>query len=150
MTDPVHVMTSDEAATLLADAELFVSTVTVSAEKLPEARTWETETGSRLTAKAGDWWLTQGDRHWSVAADVFAATYEASGDSTYRKAAPIRAVRLPAPVTVATLEGDATANMGDWLVQNPSGEVWPVPADVFARIYAPKHVHGGRGVPGGC
>lgn len=137
MTDPLRVMTADGVATLLADAELYASTVTVSAERLTQARTWETETGSRLAAKAGDWWVTRGARQWSVAADVFDVTYVAAGNSTYRKTAPVRAVQLSAPVTLRTLEGDATANSGDWLVQNPSGEVWPVPADVFAQTYAP-------------
>jgi hypothetical protein len=37
--------------------------------------------------------------------------------------------------TLQTLEGLATGAPGDWLVRNPSGECWPVPADVFESRY---------------
>jgi len=47
----------------------------------------------------------------------------------------VRAWRVGEPTTVVTLEGPATAAAGDWIVQGPGGERWPVPAGQFERSH---------------
>jgi hypothetical protein len=40
-------------------------------------------------------------------------------------------------LVVETLEGDMTANVGDWIVKGVAGEGYPCRADIFAAIYEP-------------
>lgn len=107
----------------------------VSAERLAEDIAWTSSGGDLLTGRAGDWAVSDGIDRWTVADGVFRATYVAAGDGRWRKAARVRAVRVDERVEVMTLEGRAVAEAGDWVVRNPSGESWPVPAKVFARTY---------------
>ena len=120
---------------LLATGQTYGSALVVQAVQVTEDSSWTTAHGDRLKARAGDWWVFDGDDRWSVTADVFAATYEAVGDEGFRKTATVTAVQVDEPFAVDTLEGVATGAPGDWLVRNQTGECWPVPADVFARRY---------------
>jgi hypothetical protein len=38
---------------------------------------------------------------------------------------------------VRTLEGPSTAGAGDWIVESPGGERWPVSGRQFRRGYRP-------------
>lgn len=40
-------------------------------------------------------------------------------------------------IVVHTPEGMMTAKPGDWIVRSPTGELYPVRADVFAATYEP-------------
>jgi hypothetical protein len=120
---------------LLAGGKTYGSVLVVRAVQVTEDSSWTTEQGDELNARAGDWWVTDGDDRWSVTAGVFAATYEPVGDEGFRKTATVTAVQLDEPFAVDTLEGVATGAAGDWLVRNQTGECWPVPAAVFARRY---------------
>ncbi|WP_175616190.1 PGDYG domain-containing protein [Mycobacterium sp. GA-1841] len=126
----------EEIDELLDGAGRYRSTIIVGAVQIQQESDWTTARGDPLQMAAGDWWVTddRGDR-WSVAADVFAQTYEQLPDGRYRKAAQVVATELTETVTVQTLEGLATAEPGDWLVRNPGGECWPVPAADFSRRY---------------
>lgn len=125
----------DEVAALLEQARWFRSTATVHAVRLTDEHRWTTAAGDELVGAAGDWLLSEGDDTWTVAADVFAATYEPVADGIYRKVALVQAAQLAEDVEVITLEGIATAGPGDWLARNPGGDVWPIPAEVFADRY---------------
>lgn len=39
--------------------------------------------------------------------------------------------------TIATLEGDMRANVGDWIIQGVKGELYPCKPDIFAATYEP-------------
>jgi hypothetical protein len=39
------------------------------------------------------------------------------------------------PLTIETLEGDLTAQIGDWILRGPEGECWPVKGSIFAAAY---------------
>lgn len=42
----------------------------------------------------------------------------------------------PSPyVTIATLEGDMRASLGDWIIQGVKGEVYPCKPDIFEVLY---------------
>lgn len=43
------------------------------------------------------------------------------------------AMRLP--VVIETLEGDMTANPGDWIIKGVAGELYPCKPDIFAATY---------------
>ena len=36
---------------------------------------------------------------------------------------------------VVTLEGDMTANVGDWIIKGVKGEVYPCKPDIFEKTY---------------
>lgn len=38
-------------------------------------------------------------------------------------------------ITIPTLEGDMTANRGDWIVKGVKGELYPVKPDIFELTY---------------
>ncbi len=119
----------------LKQADSYQSRLVVKAERLTATKTWLTANGSDLTAQPGDWIVSDGITSWTVAAYVFDATYVAIGDGRFRKAVVVTARQLQHRATVATIEGPARAGVGDWLVCNPGGEVWPVTATEFARRY---------------
>lgn len=119
----------------LVNANSYRSRLPVIAERLTAGILWLSDAGSALTASLGDWLLTDGESIWTVAADVFPETYRAMGDGRYVKTALVTARQLDHADEFMTLEGEALAAAGDWLVRNPSGEVWPVSDDEFARRY---------------
>ena len=128
-------LSTEELDDLLATGQTYGSVVVVRAVRVNEDTSWTTERGDPLSARAGDWWVIDGDDRWSVTADVFDATYESVGDDRFRKTPTVTAVQLNEPFAVQTLEGVATGAPGDWLVRNQTGECWPVGAKVFARRY---------------
>lgn len=40
-------------------------------------------------------------------------------------------------MVIHTLEGDMTANVGDWLIQGVKGEFYPCKHDIFVALYDP-------------
>lgn len=111
---------------------------------------WETPRGDQLTGKAGDWWVVAEDgSSRTVAADVFGAAYAQIERQVYRRIGTIRARQAQGRERVESLEGAAHAEPGDWIATDPSGNRWPIPAEVFAELYRP--VEGGvdSGTTGG-
>lgn len=54
-----------------------------------------------------------------------------------KKTRPIRARKLSADQTVATLEGNVTAKAGDFLCRGEAGEIWPQSAKTLEVRYTP-------------
>lgn len=128
---------ADDLHPLLDGAPRYRAAAPVHAQRLVEGRRWRTENGSDLDAAAGDWLLTDGRREWTVAAGVFDRSYDPLPDGTFRRSAPVEAVRLTADLDVPTLEGVSAAVAGDWLVRGVDGELWPVDDGHFRRRYTP-------------
>lgn len=38
-------------------------------------------------------------------------------------------------LTIHTLEGDMTAQVGDYIIEGVNGELYPIKADIFAKTY---------------
>jgi hypothetical protein len=115
----------------------------VTAEKRHRSWTWTTSAGEVMHADAGDWAVTGDDgRQWSVAAAVFESTYENVGPARYRRAGMVLARRATQPEVIPTWEGDAVAQPGDWIVQGPRDEQWPVPDGQFRDGYEGPHQAG--------
>ncbi len=110
----------------------------VSAERVDEAWTWTTSTGSAMQALPGDWRVRDGAREWSVRPPEFADMYEPAGDGRWRRRGSVRATRVEQPQTVQTLEGSAHAEDGDWIVEGENGERWVVPDAHFRQAYEPE------------
>jgi hypothetical protein len=119
----------------LGDAPVYEPIATVRASRLDAVHVWLSDNGSEMAGQPGDWLVTDGKIEWTIQDPVFRATYALQPDGSYRKTARIRAKQLTAEVAVETLEGDAVARPGDWLVTNQTGECYPVPPEVFAARY---------------
>lgn len=121
----------------------------VVARPLTEARTWTTRAGSVLRSEAGDWWVEdvpdpeaapEAGSGRGVAAAEFERLYRPvdAERGLYQRQGTVTAVRVTQPMQVATLEGQATAQPGDWLVTDDGGDSWPVPDAVFQAGYRPR------------
>ncbi|MGB7962030.1 MAG: hypothetical protein WCF12_03590 [Propionicimonas sp.] len=110
----------------------------VRAHLLTEDRSWTTGAGSSLRGRAGDWWVegTDGSVR-SVSAAEFPQLYAPMGDERYRRRGEVTAVQVTSGTVVATLEGDAIADPGMWIVTDDRGNSWPVPDNEFRRGYEP-------------
>lgn len=136
--DKEILLSNDKARNLLDHyGSEYCSNRVVHAKQLNEACTWTTKHGSLLSAQPGDWLLKEGGQEWTVARNIFEKTYTACGEGEYVKSAPIRAVKLDAPAVISTLEGESEAKEGDYLASNPEGDIWPIPAEEFERVYRP-------------
>lgn len=66
---------------------------------------------------------------------------------TFRKLpVEITAVKVTERRVIKTLEGDMTAEVGDWLITGVKGEVYPCKPDIFEQTY--ELVKGIINVPG--
>jgi hypothetical protein len=93
--------------------------------------------GERMRAEADDWAvIDDAGRERSVAAAVFESRYQQIGPNRYRRVGIVLAKRATSRQIVRTLEGDAVAEEGDWIIQGQSGERWPVRTDQFENSYA--------------
>lgn len=122
---------------LLRGASRYRSTAVVHATRLARPHAWRTGRGSALSARAGDWLITDGVQEWTVEADIFARTYRRLPDGRFAKDAPVDAVRTDRPLDVPTLEGVARAEAGDWVLRGVDGELWPVSDAYFRSTYTP-------------
>lgn len=112
---------------------------TVKAERLTEARSWQSGNGDNMTGQAGDWLLSDGKGQWTVKPDIFAKTYGQVPGSPgeYMKTALGTARRLTFPTQIQTLEGVGTGKAGDYLMRGPAGEQYIVGAEKFNSMYRP-------------
>lgn len=88
-----------------------------------------------LDGQPGDWLITDGNSSWPVDAAIFAKTYQRVAGDRYIKVANVMAIQLDEPFVVITLEGRAEAVAGDYLVQGPEGEAWPIRQAEFEATY---------------
>jgi hypothetical protein len=89
-----------------------------------------------MHAEAGDWAVIDDAGHErSVSADVFESTHEQVGPHRYRRAGTVLARRTQRREVITTLEGDAVAKKGDWILHGENGENWVVPNEQFQVTY---------------
>ncbi|MFN8070495.1 MAG: hypothetical protein U0R66_01585 [Mycobacterium sp.] len=127
--------------------ESFRRTGTVVAERRSAPWTWRTRSGHTMTARAGDWAVRDpdGDQWWSVKDDIFTTRYQPVDGRLWRRHGTVRARPARPGETMHTLEGEVTAEAGDWVVQGEGGERWTVPADEFGSRYE-RPIHAGPSV----
>ena len=47
----------------------------------------------------------------------------------------IRAFKTKKILKIKTLEGEMTANVGDWIIKGVAGELYPCKPDIFEKTY---------------
>jgi len=110
----------------------------VTARRLDEDHAWVTTHGDQLQGRAGDWVVESPDGgQRTVQHDEFLTLYEPISGDRWRRTGTVMARQASTRETVATLEGPARAEPGDWIVTAPDGSSWPVPAEVFRKSYEP-------------
>lgn len=108
----------------------------VTAVRLTETWEWKSDQGSTLAAQRGDWKVTADDgRVWSVDQERFPETYRLVSPDRYERVGAVRARCAHAGERVNTIEGEGTADQGDWVVEGASGERWLVPEEHFDDVY---------------
>ena len=106
----------------------------VWAERLRQARAWTSADGKVMEARPGDWCVRdEAGAERTVRDAQFRASHERVDGNRWARTGEVRAWQVSEPTTVLTLEGPVTAAAGDWIVQGPGGERWPVPAGQFER-----------------
>jgi hypothetical protein len=108
----------------------------VRAEQLAASHPWRNRAGDKLAGVAGDWHVVDesGDER-TVRDKEFRDSHEQLDGNRWCRTGTVRAWQVSDAVGVRTLEGDAEAQPGDWIIQGPSGVRWPVKDEQFARGY---------------
>jgi hypothetical protein len=109
----------------------------VHASVLTEPLTWTSGAGDELRGEAGDWRVTDDAGDLRTVSDAeFRSSHEPAGGGRWRRVGVYLAWQVSETAVISTREGDATARPGDWVVQAPSGDRWPVKDDQFRRTYS--------------
>ncbi len=110
----------------------------VRASQLSEPLAWAIYTGEQMHGVPGDWRVVDDAGNVRTVTDPdFQSSHEALGDGRWRRVGRYRAWQVSAAVVVRTKEGRATAQPGDWVVEAPTGERWPVRDSQFRWSYRP-------------
>ena len=105
----------------------------VRASRLSVPLAWNTHAGEQMY---GGWRvIDEGGNSWTVPDSDFQATHEPAGGDRGRRVGVYRAWQVDQATVIRTKEGRATTQQGDWIVEAPTGERWPVPDEQFRRNY---------------
>jgi hypothetical protein len=115
----------------------------VQASRLTGPFAWTNHAGEQLHGHAGDWRVIDDAGNLRTVTDPdFQSSHQPAGDGRWRRTGTYLAWQVSEAVVVRTKEGKATAHPGDWVVEAPTGERWPVRDKQFRWSYRPS-----RGVP---
>lgn len=119
----------------------------VRASQLTEPLAWTNHAGEQMHGYPGDWRVIDDAGNLRTVTDPdFQSSHEPAGDGRWRRVGTYRAWQVSEAVVVRTREGRATAAPGDWVVEAPTGERWPVRDEQFRWSYRPSRSD--PGVPG--
>lgn len=154
MTDPVKITALDPVIDKL-NFKAYKSTVERCFERFlpgpgePETQEIPTPWGESLTAKSGDYLVSEMDSQndrWPVDAEIFENSYEIVRPGVCVKTALTNLVPLvdvtdgdpDQMVTVYTLEGPETVRAGDfYLARGIHDEIWTYPEDKVKNVLKP-------------
>lgn len=92
--------------------------------------------GDELRGAPGDWRvIDEGGDERTVRDPEFQASHEPVAGEVWRRVGTFKAWRVTERVVLRTMEGRAVARTGDWVVEGPGGERWPVTDRQFRRTY---------------
>ncbi len=110
----------------------------VRASRLHEPLEWTTRAGEQMHGNSGDWRVVDEAGNMRTITDPdFRSSHEPAGVGRWRRAGRYRAWQVHEEVVVRTKEGKAAARVGDWIVEAPAGERWPVRSSQFQWSYRP-------------
>ncbi|HUN30879.1 MAG TPA: hypothetical protein VMU95_02580 [Trebonia sp.] len=122
----------------------------VQASKLTAPLVWTTYAGERMQGQAGDWRVVdQAGNVRTVTEEDFQSSHESLGRGRWRRVGRYRAWPVREDVVVRTKEGKATACAGDWIVEAPTGDRWPVRVRQFEMTYRPVQDSAALSIPAG-
>ena len=108
----------------------------VRARRLSAQHTWVQDNGDVLQGEAGDWRVVDPEGGERTVGDLqFRASHLHRGGEEWDRTGVFVAWQLTETTVVRTLEGRSTAAAGDWIVESPGGERWPVPDGQFQQGY---------------
>ena len=108
----------------------------VSARRLAARLHWKLPSGEQMYGDAGDWRVVDGAGTVRTVTDSeFRSSHAPLDDGRWQRVGVFRAWQVAEPVVLRTKEGSATARAGDWVVEGPGGERWPVSDPQFRRSY---------------
>jgi hypothetical protein len=108
----------------------------VRASQLTEPLAWTNHAGEQMHGYAGDWRVIDDAGNLRTVTDPdFQSSHEPTGDGRWRRVGTYLAWQVSEAVAVRTKEGKATAFPGDWVVEAPAGERWPVKNKQFNWSY---------------
>ena len=111
----------------------------VCARRLAARLHWTLPSGEELLGDAGDWHVVDGDGTARTVSDSeFRSSHARLEDGRWQRVGVFRAWQVAEAVVLRTKEGSATARPGDWVVEGPGGERWPVSDRQFRRSYRPR------------
>ena len=127
-------------------AARFERVGSVRASPLTEPLAWTNHAGEQMHGFAGDWRVIDDAGNLRTVSDPeFQASHEPMGDGRWRRVGTYLAWQVSEAVVVRTKEGRVTARPGDWVVEAPTGERWPVRDEQFRWSY--RRSRSGPGVP---
>jgi hypothetical protein len=111
----------------------------VRAWRLAARLHWTLPSGEELFGDAGDWHVIDGGGTVRTVTDSeFRSSHSQLDDGRWQRIGVFRAWQVAEAVVLRTKEGSATARPGDWVVEGPGGERWPVSDGQFRRSYRPR------------
>jgi hypothetical protein len=111
----------------------------VQATQLNEPLAWATHAGEQMQGESGDWRvIDSAEQPRTVSDSDFRSSHEPLGSGRWRRVGTFRAWQVRETVVIRTKEGRATARPGDWVVEAPGRERWPVTDDQFQLSYRPR------------
>jgi hypothetical protein len=117
----------------------FLRVGTVRARRLNARWPWTRQSGDELSGDPGDWRVVDDGGNERTVRDVeFRASHEPIGGVRWRRTGTYHAWQVSESLVLRTMEGRATAQPGDWVVEGHRGERWPVTDDQFRRTYQRK------------
>jgi hypothetical protein len=120
-----------------AAARRFERIGLVQASVLSEPLTWTTCAGEEMRGEPGDWRVIDDEGNLRTVTDPeFRSSHEPAGNGRWRRVGAYLAWQVSEAVVIRTREGNATARPGDWVVQAPGGERWPVEDSQFRWTYS--------------
>ena len=108
----------------------------VRARRLVARLHWTLPSGDEMFGEPGDWHVIDcvGTAR-TVTDSEFRSSHAQLGDGRWQRVGVFRAWRVADAMVLRTKEGSATARPGDWVVEGPGGERWPVSDRQFRRSY---------------
>jgi hypothetical protein len=108
----------------------------VRAEQLAAPLRWALPSGEQLLGDVGDWRVIDSFGNLRTITDFeFRSSHAQLDDGRWRRVGTFRAWQVREAVVIRTKEGNATAGPGDWVVEGPGGERWPVSDQQFGETY---------------
>jgi hypothetical protein len=108
----------------------------VRARRLVTRLHWTLPSGEEMFGDPGDWHVIDcAGTARTVTDSEFRSSHARLGDGRWQRVGVFRAWQVADEMVLRTKEGSATARPGDWVVEGPGGERWPVSDRQFRRSY---------------